>query len=62
MGNDCPEPGSLETLEKEYREMVGSVTHMNKIMYRLVSGLDKKAADYFQRCMLLHNFGSQSVC
>ena len=29
----------VETLEEEYRKMVGSVMHMNKIMYRLVSGL-----------------------
>ena len=32
----------VETLEKDYRKMVESVTHMNKIMYKLVSGLDKK--------------------
>lgn len=37
----------VETLEKEYRDMVESVTHMDRIMYRLVTGLEKKVAGFF---------------
>ena len=37
--------GLVEDLEKEYRGLVESVMHMNHVMYRLVTGLEKKVSD-----------------